>query len=344
MASLTHLLRRAIAAPCAARSTLSLSKRLLPPPPASASRQPSSAAPRALRSRVLHVRSAYNQAAGYVDPWGSAPEDGGGVPPLGEVEWSRALANRISLIGHCGRDVEVRQLESGSMVARVSFAVSKGKDVAPDWYDLEFWDNQAALARLYVQKGKRFHVEGRMVQDQWTDKMTGATRFKCKVVVELLQTIRDDLNRNAMSQPQAMQQPRPVVPEPSSVPQSGGLPPPPMPQAPTGTSNPMAEEKWRQFFVQPDAYWDNRLTKFNPKAPDFKHKDTGAALWVESFDRPAWVLEELQKWDAQQGQTTAASPQSYDAPQQQHSYGAPPQQSYEGYQPAEDPIDKDPPF
>ncbi|KAJ9689396.1 hypothetical protein PVL29_014875 [Vitis rotundifolia] len=49
----------------------------------------------------------------------------------------------------------------------------------------------------------------------------------------------------------------------------------------------------------PDKWWDNRSSKVEThdciltkeKAPDFKHKDTGEALWLSSS--PAWVLSKL---------------------------------------------------
>ena len=34
-----------------------------------------------------------------------------------------------------------------------------------------------------------------------------------------------------------------------------------------------ADMKWEKFFQDPNAWWDNRTTKTNPKQPDFKHKE-----------------------------------------------------------------------
>ena len=49
------------------------------------------------------------------------------------------------------------------------------------------------------------------------------------------------------------------------------------------------EQKWALFFGDPSAYWDNRLSKRAPRAPDFKHKTSGEGLWIGSRDTPAWV-------------------------------------------------------
>lgn len=44
-------------------------------------------------------------------------------------------------------------------------------------------------------------------------------------------------------------------------------------------------------------YYDNRLNKRNPKAPDFKHKTTGEALWIESA--PQHIKAQLEALQAQ---------------------------------------------
>ncbi|KAG2719034.1 hypothetical protein I3760_03G248300 [Carya illinoinensis] len=46
------------------------------------------------------------------------------------------------------------------------------------------------------------------------------------------------------------------------------------------------KELWQPFFANPVDWWDNRKNKKNPKYPDFKHKDTGEALWVEGRYNP----------------------------------------------------------
>ncbi|ESQ30815.1 hypothetical protein EUTSA_v10011640mg [Eutrema salsugineum] len=50
------------------------------------------------------------------------------------------------------------------------------------------------------------------------------------------------------------------------------------------------------FFANPQEWWDNRRDKLNPRWPDFKHKDTGEALWLHS-DTPVWVSRQLELLD-----------------------------------------------
>ncbi|KAK4342985.1 hypothetical protein RND71_038801 [Anisodus tanguticus] len=50
-------------------------------------------------------------------------------------------------------------------------------------------------------------------------------------------------------------------------------------------------DSWKDLVENPYNWWDNRANKLNPKAPDFKHKNTGIGLWVGSS--PDWVLSRL---------------------------------------------------
>ncbi|CAK9157721.1 unnamed protein product [Ilex paraguariensis] len=53
---------------------------------------------------------------------------------------------------------------------------------------------------------------------------------------------------------------------------------------------------WRDLIKNPKQWWDHRENKLNglvkAKHPDFKHKDSGLALWLKSA--PQWVLAGLE--------------------------------------------------
>lgn len=61
------------------------------------------------------------------------------------------------------------------------------------------------------------------------------------------------------------------------------------------------EELWQAFFANPVDWWDNRKNKRNPKSPDFKHKHTSEALWVEGKYNPPWVKSQLAILDTRMG-------------------------------------------
>ncbi|XP_044510186.1 protein OSB1, mitochondrial-like [Mangifera indica] len=54
---------------------------------------------------------------------------------------------------------------------------------------------------------------------------------------------------------------------------------------------------WQLYFSNPYEWWDNRKNKLSPRMPDFKHKDTREALWLEPND-PPWIKKQLQLLDS----------------------------------------------
>ncbi|KAK4859305.1 hypothetical protein QYF36_003131 [Acer negundo] len=54
---------------------------------------------------------------------------------------------------------------------------------------------------------------------------------------------------------------------------------------------------WHVFFTNPHEWWDNRKDKKYPNSPDFKHKDTGEALWFQPND-PPWIKKQLKLIDS----------------------------------------------
>lgn len=53
------------------------------------------------------------------------------------------------------------------------------------------------------------------------------------------------------------------------------------------------ENLWRAYFRSPFEWQDTRTNKTNPKCPDFKHKYTGALLWIHNRSNPSWVKDSL---------------------------------------------------
>jgi len=88
-----------------------------------------------------------------------------------------AGVNKVILLGNLGADPEVRHLESGSVVARVSLATSESyKDKEgnrvdmTEWHDVEMWDGLAKIAEQYLKQGDTIYVEGKIKANKWTDE------------------------------------------------------------------------------------------------------------------------------------------------------------------------------
>ncbi|CAM6045275.1 unnamed protein product [Sphagnum compactum] len=55
----------------------------------------------------------------------------------------------------------------------------------------------------------------------------------------------------------------------------------------------IVENRWREFFADPSQWWDHRSQKAHTRYPDFKHKATQQALWLNGRLNPPWVEAEL---------------------------------------------------
>ena len=100
-----------------------------------------------------------------------------------------ASVNRAILIGRVGQDPEVRYLEGGAIVAKLSLATSdaytnkQGERVEnTEWHRLELWDKTAQVAEKYVRKGDQIYVEGKITTEKWNDK-EGVERYTTKIRV-----------------------------------------------------------------------------------------------------------------------------------------------------------------
>ncbi|KAG0581800.1 hypothetical protein M758_3G008300 [Ceratodon purpureus] len=49
------------------------------------------------------------------------------------------------------------------------------------------------------------------------------------------------------------------------------------------------EQLWKEYFADPSQWWDNRVAKINPRSPDFRHKATRKALWLDGWSTPLWA-------------------------------------------------------
>lgn len=80
--------------------------------------------------------------------------------------------NKLILVGHVGRDPEVRELKDGTKVANLPLATNRPsrsgdgngeeREERTDWHRLALWERLAELAETYITKGDRLYVEGRV--------------------------------------------------------------------------------------------------------------------------------------------------------------------------------------
>ncbi|OAY82032.1 protein OSB2, chloroplastic isoform X1 [Ananas comosus] len=63
---------------------------------------------------------------------------------------------------------------------------------------------------------------------------------------------------------------------------------------------------WKNLVENPKEWWDNRANKFNPKSPDFKHKESGEVLWLRP-STPEWIVSKLPPLNTKAGNRKKAS-------------------------------------
>lgn len=67
---------------------------------------------------------------------------------------------KILLIGHLGKDPDVRYTSEGKPVCNFTLAVNDRKDGPTTWYRVAVWDTQGEAAAKYLTKGRQVYVEG----------------------------------------------------------------------------------------------------------------------------------------------------------------------------------------
>jgi single-strand DNA-binding protein len=101
--------------------------------------------------------------------------------------------NKALLLGHVGKDPEIRSTAGGTIVASFSLATSdRQKDSQGNWADKTEWHNlvtfnrTAEIVRDYVKKGTQIFVEGKIQTRSWDDKDSGQKKYRTEVLVNEL--------------------------------------------------------------------------------------------------------------------------------------------------------------
>ncbi|MEZ5007977.1 MAG: single-stranded DNA-binding protein [Chitinophagales bacterium] len=103
--------------------------------------------------------------------------------------------NKVILIGHLGKDPEVRHLDGNNVVANFPIATSESyttKDgnrvEQTEWHNIVLWRKLAEIAEKYIKKGSLVFIEGRLRTRNWDDK-DGNKRYITEVVGTSLQML-----------------------------------------------------------------------------------------------------------------------------------------------------------
>jgi single-strand DNA-binding protein len=88
---------------------------------------------------------------------------------------SRGL-NKVMIIGHLGRDPEMRYTPSGRPVTTFSVATSRTWNTSEgerrtetEWFNVVAWGSLAEICKQYLSKGQQVYIEGRLQTRRWED-------------------------------------------------------------------------------------------------------------------------------------------------------------------------------
>ena len=100
-----------------------------------------------------------------------------------------ASVNKVILVGHLGKDPEIRYLDGNVSVASFPLATSEfynkdGKKIEQtEWHNIVLWRALADLAVKYLKKGKLVYIEGKLRTRTYEDK-EGIRRFATEIVAD----------------------------------------------------------------------------------------------------------------------------------------------------------------
>jgi single-strand DNA-binding protein len=97
--------------------------------------------------------------------------------------------NKVIIVGHLGKDPEVRYTPSGSAVANFSVATSETwkdkttgeKKERTEWHRIVAWDKLGEICGEYLSKGRQVYVEGKLQTRSYDDK-DGIKRYTTEII------------------------------------------------------------------------------------------------------------------------------------------------------------------
>lgn len=87
------------------------------------------------------------------------------------------MLNKATIIGHLGRDPELRHTGGGNAVANFSIATTERwkdrngeKQEKTEWHNVVAWGVLGENCDKYLHKGSKAYVEGRLQTREWEDR------------------------------------------------------------------------------------------------------------------------------------------------------------------------------
>ncbi len=101
--------------------------------------------------------------------------------------------NQVILVGRLTRDGDLRVLNNGTHVCKLSIAVNRKVKKQDQWideasfFDASLWGKQAEVLSKYLTKGRQVAIQGELRQDRW--ESNGEKRSKVEIHANYVQLL-----------------------------------------------------------------------------------------------------------------------------------------------------------
>jgi single-strand DNA-binding protein len=111
------------------------------------------------------------------------------------IHEEQSMLNMAQIIGHLGRDPEVRYTPEGTTVANLAVATNETwkdktgeKQERTEWHRVVLFGKVAEIAAEYLKKGSLVYLQGRLQTRKWQDD-DGQDRYTTEIVAERMKML-----------------------------------------------------------------------------------------------------------------------------------------------------------
>lgn len=97
--------------------------------------------------------------------------------------------NKVQIIGRLGADPETKFTQQGNNVTTFRVASSRKwmksdgqQEDETEWFRVVAWNKLGEVCGLYLRKGSRVYIEGRLKTRSWDDPQSGEKRYMTEVI------------------------------------------------------------------------------------------------------------------------------------------------------------------
>lgn len=113
--------------------------------------------------------------------------------------------NKVIIIGRLGTDPEIKTINTGNTVARLSVATSDSwtdkegqRQERTEWHRVVAWGKLAEICGKHLHKGRQVYVEGRLQTRSWEDQQ-GQKKYTTEIVANTIHFLGSVSDRPAES-------------------------------------------------------------------------------------------------------------------------------------------------